>query len=92
MKYFILFATVATITEIVPFSHFYSKHEKNSFNSIMHLINPNCLKIGAKQTKINQERLSQCFYPFAKDPDHSKGVKMQQKLSFWKFTNICLIT
>ena len=83
---FILFATVAVITEIVPFFSFHSDYCKlNSFNIFMQLINPNCpSKNGVKQIKINKEKLSQSdiFYPNAEKPDANNRVKMQQKLLF----------
>lgn len=44
--------------------------------------------------QINQEKLSQSyiFYLIANDPDPSNRFKMQQKLIFWIFTDICHIT
>ena len=40
MKYFILIATVAMVTEIVPMSRAIMVKETNSFNTIIYLINP----------------------------------------------------
>ena len=51
------------------------------------------MKNGVKHTKANQEKLLQkCILnPIAKDPNPNNGIKMQQKLLFFRiFTNILL--
>ena len=68
------------INEIVLFPIFIAiiAMEINSFNTIMQLINPNYpWKNDVKQTKINQEKLSQSsiFFPIVNNSDPSSGVK-----------------
>ena len=69
--------------------------ETNSFQTVMQLIKPNySCKNGVKQIQINQDKLSQSciFSPNAQNPDPSNRVKMQQKIPFLVFNNICHIT
>ena len=94
MKHFIFFVAVASITEIVSFSHFLNNHCWGcySFSTIMQHINPK-YPWKNSQTEINQEKLLQIciFCHIVKDPDPSNRAKMQQELLFWFLTNICRI-
>ena len=93
MNHFILFETVAMITEVVSFpSSIATIVMETDYFIIMQLINPSYpWKNRVRQMKINQEKLSQSciFYPIAKNPHLSNRVKIQQKLLSWFFTDIC---
>lgn len=83
-----LFATVALINKIVSFSFSIATfdNEKNFFNKIMNLINPNYhWKNGVKQVKINLEKLLQiCIcYPLLRTQTFSLIFANNCHVTLW---------
>ena len=87
LKHSFLFPTVNTKSEKESFFCFLVKHWKNSFNTIIQLINPNYASKIAKQIETIQQKLLQVFLP----PDSYGPQPWGKNAAKFRFFYFCTI-